>query len=103
MQAITEYCGLPVNWKIPRLKTGDEIRFWYWDSKFKTFRGKRGVVIGIRHLSARPLDPKSKAVNKITRGSVSYLLKIKKDRYVNDYYYINSFYNQRMSNVEIIY
>ena len=98
MQAITEYCGIPVNWKLPRIKPGNEIRFWYWDSPLKTFRGTRGIVIAIRYLSANPLDKTSRKYNEITRGNVLYTLK-------TSYYgkpYVNSFYNQRMSNVEIV-
>lgn len=39
MQSITEYCGIPVEWKIPPLKVGDEITFWYWNSEFSSYRG----------------------------------------------------------------
>lgn len=98
MEAITEYCGIPVEWKVPRIKPGNEIRFWYWDSSLQQFTGKRGIVVSVRYLSARPIDGNIKKYNDIIRGNVLYTLKI---RYGYKYYF-NSFYNQRMSNVEIV-
>lgn len=98
MEAVTEYCGIPVEWKLPQIQKGDVIRFWYWDNSLKTFRGTKGVVIAIRYLSANPLDKTSRNYNKITRGNILYTLK-------TSYYgkpSVNSYYNQRISNLEIV-
>ena len=100
MQAITEYCGIPVNWKVPRIKPGNVIRFWYWDSQLNQFQGKRGVVIKVRYLSSEPLQKNSKNTNDIVRGNVMYTIKFTNGGWGKPY--INSFYNQRMSNVEIV-
>lgn len=100
MQAITEYCGIPVNWKVPRIKPGNVIRFWYWDSQLNQFQSKKGLVIKVRYLSSEPLQQHSKNVNDIVRGNVMYTIKFTNSRWGKTY--INSFYNQRMSNVEIV-
>lgn len=102
MQAINEYCGLPVTWQLPRIKPGDEIRFWYWDSKFNQFSGKRGVVVSVRYLSANPVARTTKQQYDIVRGNTLYTVKLFRNRNFSRLYYLNSFYNHRMSNVEII-
>lgn len=97
MQEIKEYCGLPVTWKIPPVKTGDFIRFWYWDSDFKGFESYDGKIGSIRYLSAKPLPEKTKREYDIIRGNVLYSVTVKRS---GNKYIALSFYNQRMSNVE---
>lgn len=108
--SIVEYCGIPVEWKIPQLKVGDTIRYWYWNNTFTKFAGNRGKIIAIRYLSSSPILNESKKKNTIIRGNIIYTLKLEAKRaYMSGTYEkykksrkIWSIYNQKMSNVEII-
>lgn len=107
---------IPLNWNLPKIKVGDEIRFLYFESDMKECRGFRGIVTDIRYLSHEPLTPEIKEKNKIKRGSCYYTihsLNNKKDIFARSVFTdlsgiknktvrTTNHYNQRMANVEII-
>jgi predicted methyltransferase len=88
----TEFMFKQSNWKVPKLIPGDVIRFNYWNSEFNDWYGNRGTVIKVRYLCSKPLKHKDR---EIVRGSVHYTIQTSRG--------IRSYYNQRMSNVEIIH
>ena len=81
-----------LNWKLPKVEKGQEVRFLYFNSDMNDYRGFRGKIINVRYLSSNPLKDKD---GDIKRGSVLYTIK-------NPSKKILSFYNQRMANMEII-
>ena len=81
-----------LNWKLPKVEKGQEVRFLYFNSDMNDYRGCRGKIINVRYLSSNPLKDKD---GDIKRGSVLYTIK-------NPSKKILSFYNQRMANMEII-
>lgn len=83
-----------MDWKIPKLKSGDLIRFVYWNSEFNDYRGYKGYVSSIRYLNHRPVSQDAKDNRDIKRGSVLYGIQVNGD--------ILQFYNQRMASVEIV-
>ncbi len=94
---------IELNWQIPKLEEGQEIRFLYYQSNMVDYRGYRGVVINKRHLAHEPVVHKNLDIK---RGSMSITITYwanvcENGEYVRKKQY-RTFYNQRMANVEIM-
>lgn len=94
---------IELNWQIPKLEEGQEIRFLYYQSNMVDYRGYRGVVINKRHLAHEPVINKTLDIK---RGSMSITIAYwgtvcKNGEYVKKKQF-RTFYNQRMANVEIM-
>lgn len=87
-----------MNWKLPKVKPGDLVRFVYWDSEFKTFKGFRGYITDVRHLSHKPVQQESKDHRPMKRGSALYTVTAYYKGKLRHY----SVYNQRVANMEIL-
>ena len=97
MQEMKEYQGIHLRWTLPQIKKGDLVRFFYWDSDYKNYKGFRGYLISTRYLSAKPLQNKSRD---IVRGNVLYTFKMYGR--MGGGVSIGRFYNHRMSNLDIL-
>lgn len=90
---ISEY--VQINWKLPKVEKGQEIRFLYFDKDMNEYRGFRGFFSSKRHLSHQPISQEIKDKYPMKRGSILYKIVTPQGKCL-------SFYNQRMFNMEII-